>query len=221
MEVFCAKQSSCFIKWQHLYFKESAYTLEKSVFASHKKLLSNEALLLMALSRGVVKRGAKWACLFPILGTMKTIAFSTNAQSRFASIVLDSTSASSAAYLVVSLYFCSSRSNAGGKLQALEGRSVSSKSPLRVRSGDKSCSEELQKIVFPDEGSLICPTGKSIIFTHLTPLIFDCLRPPLDLSMVQFYDAVTILQKDSFSMHVAIDYRCYQLDFQNNKTAVR
>ena len=47
------------------------------------------------------------------------------------------TSAPSAAHLMVSLYLCSSGSNARGESRAGEGRRVSSKSPSRVRDGDK------------------------------------------------------------------------------------
>ena len=43
----------------------------------------------------------------------------------------------SAAHLTVSLYFWSSRSNAQSESRALEGRHVSSKSPLRFRDGDE------------------------------------------------------------------------------------
>ena len=42
-----------------------------------------------------------------------------------------------AAHLTVSLYLCSSGSNAQGESRAREGRHVSSKSPSRVRDGDK------------------------------------------------------------------------------------
>ena len=47
------------------------------------------------------------------------------------------TSAQSAAHLTVSLYLCSSGSNARGESRAREGRRVSSKSPLRVWDGDE------------------------------------------------------------------------------------
>ena len=53
-------------------------------------------------------------------------------QSRFASVVVPGTSASSAAHLKVSLYLCSSQSNGQGESRALEGRRVGSKSPSRV-----------------------------------------------------------------------------------------
>ena len=46
-------------------------------------------------------------------------------------------SAPSAAHLTVSLYLCSSGSNARGESRAREGRCVSSKSPSRVRDGDE------------------------------------------------------------------------------------
>ena len=60
---------------------------------------------------------------------------STNALSRFSSVFLDS--APSVPYLTVSLYLCSSVSNARGKSRAREGCRVSSKSPLRVRDRDE------------------------------------------------------------------------------------
>ena len=47
------------------------------------------------------------------------------------------TSAPSAAHPTVSLYLCSSGSNARGESRAREGRRVSSKSPSRVRYGDE------------------------------------------------------------------------------------
>ena len=47
------------------------------------------------------------------------------------------TSVPSAAHLTVTLYLCSSRSDARGESRALEGRRVSSKSPSRVLDGDK------------------------------------------------------------------------------------
>ena len=48
---------------------------------------------------------------------------------------------------------------------ALEGRLVSSKSPSRVRDGDEGAAgRNAREQCFPDEGSLICPPGKSMIF---------------------------------------------------------
>ena len=73
------------------------------------------------------------------------------------------TSAPSAAHLTVSLYRCSSGSNARGELRAWEGRRVSSKSPSRVRDGDEGVAgRNVRELCFPDEGSLICPPGKSM-----------------------------------------------------------
>ena len=70
----------------------------------------------------------------------------------------------SAAHLPVSLYLCSSGSNAREESRALEGRSVSSKSPSRVQDGDKGVAKRNEREkCFPDEGSLICPPGKSMI----------------------------------------------------------
>ena len=71
----------------------------------------------------------------------------------------------SAAQLKDSLYLCSPRSNARGESRALEGRRVSSKSPSRVRVGDKGVAgRNYKEQCFPDEGSLICPPGKSMSF---------------------------------------------------------
>ena len=73
--------------------------------------------------------------------------------------------APSTAHLKVSLYLCSSRSNARGELRALEGRRVSPKSPWRGRDGDEGVAgKNGREWSFPDEGSLICPPGKSMIF---------------------------------------------------------
>ena len=49
--------------------------------------------------------------------------------------------------------------------RVLEGRCVSSKSPSRVRDRDERVAgRDYRKWCFPDEGSLICPPGKSMIF---------------------------------------------------------
>ena len=75
------------------------------------------------------------------------------------------TSAPSAAHLTVSLYLCSSGSNARGKSRALEGRRVSSKSLSRVQDGDEGVAgRNGREWCFPNEGLLICPPGKSMIF---------------------------------------------------------
>ena len=75
------------------------------------------------------------------------------------------TSAPSVAHLMVSLYLCCSGSNARGKPRALEGHCASSKSPSRVRDGDEGVAgRNGREYCFPDEGSLICPPGKSMIF---------------------------------------------------------
>ena len=73
------------------------------------------------------------------------------------------TSAPSAAHLMVFLYLCSLRSNARGEARAFEGHCVSSRSPSSVQTDTRW--EELQRIVFSDEGSLIYPPGNSMIFT--------------------------------------------------------
>ena len=70
-------------------------------------------------SQRVLKGAPRRAWAHPIFGTTKTRAISTNAQSRFASIVCLATSASSTAHLIVSLNLCSSGSNVRGELRAL------------------------------------------------------------------------------------------------------
>ena len=75
------------------------------------------------------------------------------------------TSAPSATHLMVSLYLCSSGSNVPGESRAKEGHRVSSKSPSRVRDRDEGVAgRNGREQCFPDEGSLICPPGKSMSF---------------------------------------------------------
>ena len=63
------------------------------------------------------------------------------------------TSAPSAAHLTVSLYLCSSGSNALGESRAQEGRRVSSKTPSWVRDGDEGVAgRNGREKCFPDEG---------------------------------------------------------------------
>ena len=76
-----------------------------------------------------------------------------------------STSVPSAPHLTVSLYLYSSGINAWGESRALEGQRVSSKSPSRVRNRDEGVAgRNGREKRFPDEGSLICPPGKIVIF---------------------------------------------------------
>ena len=66
------------------------------------------------------------------------------------------TSAPSAAHLMVSLFLCSSGSNARGVARALEGRRVSSKSPSRVRDGDEGAAgRNRREWSLPNERSLL------------------------------------------------------------------
>ena len=62
--------------------------------------------------------------LFQFFGTSKTSAFLINAQSRFASVVrngvLGHPPALTVAHLKLSMYLCSSGSNAQGEVRALE-----------------------------------------------------------------------------------------------------
>ena len=72
----------------------------------------------------------------------------------------------SAPYLTVS-FFSSVVSDAtyASRLRALEGHCVSSKSPSRVRDGYEGVAgRNGRELCFPDEGSLICPPGKSMSF---------------------------------------------------------
>ena len=84
------------------------------------------------------------------------------------------TSAPSAAHLTVSLYLCSSGSNARGESVDLEERCVSLKLPLRDRDSDEVVAgKNCRELCFSTRGSLICPKGKLIIFPYLAPLKFD------------------------------------------------
>ena len=68
------------------------------------------------------------------------------------------TPATSEAHLMVSLYLCSSGSNARGESRAREGRCVSSKSPSKVWDGDEGVAwRNGREKCLPSEGSLICP----------------------------------------------------------------
>ena len=83
---------------------------------------------------GLCLRGAGRA--LPIFRATNKSAFSTNANSRFASVDHDDvlgTSAPSAQHLIVSLYLCSSKATYALRLRALEGPCVSSKSPVGDR----------------------------------------------------------------------------------------
>ena len=65
------------------------------------------------------------------------------------------TSAPCAAHLMVSLYLCSSGSNAQGESRAREARRVSSKSPSRVRDRDEGVAgTNKPEKWFPNEGTL-------------------------------------------------------------------
>ena len=88
-----------------------------------------------------------WATEAPVLfvsinvfGATKGSAFFTMEQSMFASVVVNGVlgpSRLAQRNLTVSLYLCSSGSNAQGESRAQEGRRVSSKSLSRVRDGDE------------------------------------------------------------------------------------
>ena len=81
--------------------------------------------------------GASGAQALLIFGTRKTSEFSINAQSSFASIILDggvlgtSLHNVALAHLTTSLYFCSSESNTLGESRALKGV-VSAQKNLKV-----------------------------------------------------------------------------------------
>ena len=98
--------------------------------------------------------------------------------------------APNSAHLPVSLWLCSSRNNSRGELRALEERHVSSKSPSRVRNGDEGVAgRNYREMRFPMRGPDKCPPDKSMIFTYLSSLVFDCYDP-----LLQMYQAVASLQ---------------------------
>ena len=74
------------------------------------------------------------------------------------------TSTPSAAHPSLSLFSWSSGTNTWDKFRALEGCSVSSKSPSRIQDGDeKGAGRNDREKYVPDKGSLISPPGKSKI----------------------------------------------------------
>ena len=87
-----------------------------------------------------------------IFGTMKQACFQQTHNQGLCKFVLDccpGTSAPSSAHWTVSLYLCSSGSNAQGELRALEGRCVKLKKPFKgPRWIRGSCWENLKRIVF-------------------------------------------------------------------------
>ena len=54
-----------------------------------------------------------------------------------------------------------------------------------------------RELCFPDEEYLICPTGISIFFSFLAPLIFDCLFP----SWVKLSMEEQTAEQGSFMLH--------------------
>ena len=114
---------------------------------------------------GLVTNSFLFCWRFTIKALCKKSAFSTNAQSRFCASCYwccPGTSAPGVVHQTVSLYLCSSASNARGESRAREGRRVSSKSPSRVWDRDKgSCWEERKRIVFP-RGGVIDLNSKQI-----------------------------------------------------------
>ena len=116
-------------------------------------------------------QGGAW---LPNFGTTQKSVVSANAQIKVLESWCLGTSALSAAHLN-GLHTCSSRSNAQFKFGALKGAVSALKalqgSETETRGVARGCWEELQKIVFsvlfqcfPDQQSLICPPGKSMIF---------------------------------------------------------
>ena len=100
----------------------------------HRSAVKHPPMKFNASSQGAEKA--------PIFGIKKISAFSTKAQSRFVSVVLD-------------LYLCNSRINARGELRAYEGRRVSSKSQdSSVQDTDKGVADRNgREKNFPDKGS--------------------------------------------------------------------
>ena len=98
-------------------------------------------------------------------GSLKESAFSANAQSRFASALFDGVLG--AVNLVRLTLRCPSisGSNARGESRALEGRPISLKCPSRIQDGNEGVAgRNWREKCFPNEGSLICPPGKSMSF---------------------------------------------------------
>ena len=104
--------------------------------------------------------------LFAIKDWCRKVRFQQNAKSRFASTVVDGDLGPlppSAAHLTVSLFLC--RSTHEPSSGALEECRLSSQSPSRVRDRDKVVAGRNWREKFsPDKWSLICLSGKSMIF---------------------------------------------------------
>ena len=73
----------------------------------------------------------------------------------------------SPAHLMVSLFLCSSGSNAQGESRALEGCLVSSKSPSRVRDRDEGVARGTKEKCFPDN------PGKSMVSKEKQSLLIN------------------------------------------------
>ena len=144
----------------------------------------------LVLGRGI-RRGARGARVLSILGTTKTTVFSTNAQSKLASVVLDVSNLCPPSLarhswqlldVCVASYLWRFRSNAhSSRLRDLERRCVSSKSTSRVQDGqERVARRDRKEKCFTDEASLIYPPGKSMIFLPIWPpniwLLWTSLR---------------------------------------------
>ena len=129
-------------------FDESEVCEEKR---EHVFVGGRSELGLAVLSTQVWSLTQFYSVDFSQSGTGVKSAFPANAQSRFASAVLDGVLGPprlETAHLMVPIYLCSSGSNAQGELRAIEGRCVSSKSPSRVQDGNEGvCWAQLSNLM--------------------------------------------------------------------------
>ena len=80
------------------------------------------------------------------------------------------TSASIASHLTMSLFLCSSGSNAQGESRALEGRRVSSRGPSRVWDGDQGVAgRNIREPFSPEWGDIDLPSRQIIDFLPSWP----------------------------------------------------
>ena len=106
-------------------------------------------------------------------------------------LVVPGTSGPSATQLTVSLYLCSSGSNARGKLSALEGRRVSSKSPSKFRDRHKRVAgRKRQKSKQKIELLIAIPANiQGLTRSEIEQLLFD-LNSELPDEAADYTDAI-------------------------------
>ena len=132
-----------------------------------------KGVLVMLGLGGLFLKGLGGPALPPLIFvTMKTSMFSTNGHPRFTSIVLD----------CVLRPPCLARTTPKVYLYLR-------KQCARRRQG--SYWQGMKEInISPTRDSLICHPSKSVFFTYLAPLMFDCLRPPLFISPPPIFDCL-------------------------------